>query len=70
MHHPLCKLRANDEDLLKSSPLPQSPSWCSFLELLEDIIMNGSSPLPPQLPLLAVQPLLTLPGAEPDNSQT
>lgn len=29
--------------------------------------MNGMSPSPPQSPLLAGQPLLTLPGAEPDN---
>jgi len=30
--------------------------------------MNGQSTSPPQSPLLAGQPLFTLPGAEPDNS--
>ena len=68
MRHTLGELHADDEDLLESSPLPQSPSRRSFSELPEDIIMNGLSPSPPQSPLLAGQPLLTLPGAEPDNS--
>lgn len=66
MRHTLGELHADDEDLLESSPLPQSPSRRSFSELPEDIAMNGLSP--PQSPLLAGQPLLTLPGAEPDNS--
>ena len=68
VRHTLGELHADDEDLLESSPLPQSPSRRSFSELPEDIIMNGLSPSPPQSPLLAGQPLLTLPGAEPDNS--
>ena len=62
------ELEADDEDFLESSPLPQSPSRRSFSELPEDTAMNGLSPSPPQSPLLAGQPLLTLPGAEPDNS--
>jgi hypothetical protein len=66
MCHTLGELHADDEDLLESSPLPQSPSRRSFSELPEDIAMSGLSP--PQSPLLAGQPLLTLPGAEPDNS--
>ncbi|KAH8984983.1 hypothetical protein EDB86DRAFT_3219199 [Lactarius hatsudake] len=62
------ELHADDEDFFESSPLPQSPSRRSFSELPEDTAMNGLSPSPPQSPLLAGQPLLTLPGAEPDNS--
>ncbi|KAH9069359.1 hypothetical protein EDB83DRAFT_2518494 [Lactarius deliciosus] len=62
------ELHVDDEDFFESSPLPQSPSRRSFSELPEDTAMNGLSPSPPQSPLLAGQPLLTLPGAEPDNS--
>lgn len=68
MRRTLGELHADDEDFLESSPLPQSPSRRSFSELPEDTAMNGLSPSPPQSPLLAGQPLLTLPGAEPDNS--
>ena len=67
MSHTL-ELQADDEDFLEGSPVPQSPSRRSFSELPEDTAMNGLSPSPLQSPLLAGQPLLTLPGAEPDNS--
>jgi len=62
------ELEADDEDFLEGSPVPQSPSRRSFSELPEDTAMNELSPSPLESPLLAGQPLLTLPGAEPDNS--
>ncbi|KAH8989999.1 hypothetical protein EDB86DRAFT_1822720 [Lactarius hatsudake] len=45
----------------------RAPVLCQSI-IPEDTAMKGLSPSPPQSPLLAGQPLLTLPGAEPDNS--
>ncbi|KAH9961032.1 hypothetical protein BC827DRAFT_1204557 [Russula dissimulans] len=68
---PMCRtlsdLHDDDEDF-GSSSIPSSPSRRSFADLPEDFTMNEQSTSPPQSPLLAGQPLLTLPGAEPDNS--
>jgi len=58
----------DDVDFLDSSSVPMSPSRRSFAELPEDTAVNEPSTSPPQSPLLAGQPLLTLPGAEPDNN--
>ncbi|KAH9972915.1 hypothetical protein BJV74DRAFT_953885 [Russula compacta] len=59
----------DDDDDFEGSSVPLSPSRRSFTDLPEeDASMNESSTSPPQSPLLAGQPLLTLPGAEPDNS--
>jgi len=60
----LSDLPDDDEDLAG----PESPSRRSFADLPEDAAMNEPSSSPPESPLLAGQPLLTLPGAEPDNS--
>ena len=64
----LLDLHDDVEDFLDSSPVPMSPSRRSFAELPEDTAVNEPSASPPQSPLLAGQPLLTLPGAEPDNN--
>jgi len=63
----LSDLHDDDEDF-GSSSIPLSPSRRSFADLPEDFTMDEQSTSPPQSPLLAGQPLLTLPGAEPDNS--
>ncbi|KAI0255218.1 hypothetical protein BJV78DRAFT_1279426 [Lactifluus subvellereus] len=68
MRRTLPDLPDDIEDFLDSSPVPMSPSRRSFAELPEDIVVNEPSASPPQSPLLAGQPLLTLPGAEPDNN--
>jgi hypothetical protein len=67
MHRALSDLHDDDEDFGGSS-VPLSPSRRSFADLPEDTAMSEQSTSPPQSPLLVGQPLLTLPGAEPDNS--
>ena len=67
MRDTLSDLHDDDEDFGGSS-VPLSPSRRSFADLPEEDSMNEQSTSPPQSPLLAGQPLLTLPGAEPDNS--
>ncbi|KAI0261743.1 hypothetical protein BC834DRAFT_426501 [Gloeopeniophorella convolvens] len=57
-----------DDDDLGAPPAPFSPSRRSFAELPEDATMGEPPPPDPETPLLAGLPLLTLPGAEPDNS--
>jgi len=56
------------EDPFDGSPIPMSPSRRSFADLPEDTTAMELTRSPPQSPLLAGPPLLTLPGAEPDNS--
>jgi len=63
----LSELHDDDEDF-GSDSVPLSPSRRSFADLPEDTAMNEQPTSPPQSPLLVGQPLLTLPGAEPDNS--
>ncbi|KAI9453732.1 hypothetical protein F5148DRAFT_1232186 [Russula earlei] len=67
MHHTLSDLPDDDDDLGGSS-IPLSPSRRSFADLPEDFPMNGPPTSPPQSSPLTGQPLLTFPGAEPDNS--
>ena len=66
MRRTLSELHDDDEDF-GSDSIPLSPSRRSFADLPEDTAMN-EQPTSPQSPLLVGQPLLTLPGAEPDNS--
>jgi hypothetical protein len=68
MRRTLSELHDDDEDFGSSSVPPLSPSRRSFADLPEDTTVNEQSTPPPQSPLLGGQPLLTLPGAEPDNS--
>ncbi|KAI0294292.1 hypothetical protein B0F90DRAFT_1758040 [Multifurca ochricompacta] len=68
MRRMLPELHDEEEDFLGTSPVPSSPSRRTFANLPEDIAMHDPPVSPPQSPLLAGQPLLTLPGAEPDNS--
>ena len=67
MRRTLSELHDDDEDF-GSDAVPSSPSRRSFADLPEDTAMNEQPTSPPQSPLLVGQPLLTLPGAEPDNS--
>jgi hypothetical protein len=67
MRRTLPDLHYDVEDPFDGS-LPMSPSRRSFADLPEDATAIVPSKSPPQSPLLAGQPLLTLPGAEPDNS--
>ena len=67
MHRTLLELHDDDKDFGSDSVL-SSPSQRSFADLLEDTVMNEQPMSPPQSPLLVGQPLLMLPGAEPDNS--
>ena len=67
MRRTLSELHDDDEDFGGDS-VPLSPSRRSFADLPEDTAMNEQPTSPPQSPLLVGQPLLTLPGAEPDNS--
>jgi len=67
MHRTLLELHDDDKDFGSDSVL-SSPSQQSFADLLEDTVMNEQPMSPPQSPLLVGQPLLMLPGAEPDNS--
>jgi hypothetical protein len=68
MHRSHPQLQDDDEDFVNPSVPPLSPSRRSFADLPEDVAMSEPSTSPPQSPLLIGQPLLTLPGAEPDNS--
>ncbi|KAF8496866.1 hypothetical protein F5888DRAFT_370891 [Russula emetica] len=56
-----------DLDDFGDDSAPLSPSRRSFADL-PDTTADGHSISPPQSPLLSGQPLLTLPGAEPDNT--
>ncbi|KAH9961694.1 hypothetical protein BGW80DRAFT_890683 [Lactifluus volemus] len=68
MRRTLPDLDYDVEDPFDGSPLPMSPSRRSFADLPEDTTAMELSRSPPQSPLFAGPPLLTLPGAEPDNS--
>ena len=67
MRRTLSDLHDDDEDF-GNDTVPLSPSRRSFADLPDDTAMNEQPTSPPQSPLLVGQPLLTLPGAEPDNS--
>jgi hypothetical protein len=71
---PMCRslpdLHYDVEDPFDGSPFPISPSRRSFADFPEDTTAIELSRSPPQSRFLRVArpPLLTLPGAEPDNS--
>jgi hypothetical protein len=71
---PMCRslpdLHYDVEDPFDGSPFPISPSRRSFADFPEDTTAIEPSRSPPQSRFLRVArpPLLTLPGAEPDNS--
>jgi hypothetical protein len=53
-------------EVSSGNPAPSSPR--RFFKDLPDTTTDGHLTSPPQSPLLSGQPLLTLPGAEPDNA--
>ncbi len=66
LHRAMSVLHDYDEELGGDST-PSSPSRRSCADL-PDTITDDHLISPPQSPLLSGQPLLTLPGAEPDNT--